>query len=214
MIAWIQSLPIVPAVLFFYGVILMRAGGTYALGRGFRRLATGGQAAERADDGTTDASPGTADATDATEDRGLRTRIAAFLSSDRISRATDTVNRWGAPVVALSFLTVGFQTAVNAAAGLNAMPLRRYLPALAVGGLAWALIHATVGLAVALAWVKLFLFDPWVAGAVTVLAILAIVLLILRRRTRGRPDAASPASVASPARPAPETSRQSEPAAS
>lgn len=176
MIDWIQSLPLVPATIFFYGVIIMRAGGTYSVGRGFRRLATGPEALA--------AQGGQVDGGDAPT--GMRSRIAAFLSSDRVVRATDTVNRWGAPVVAVSFLTVGFQTAVNAAAGMNAMPLRRYLPALAVGGFAWAVIHATVGLAVALAWIRLFLFEPWVAAAVTVLAVLAIVLLVRRRRAGRR----------------------------
>src|SRR5699024_10105287 len=68
-----------------------------------------------------------------------RGRVAAFLESAGVARASELISRWGAPVVALSFLTVGFQPAANAAAGLTGMPARRYLPALAIGGLAWAL---------------------------------------------------------------------------
>src|SRR5699024_8586063 len=75
-----------------------------------------------------------------------RGRVAAFLESPGVTRASELINRWGAPVVALSFLTVGFQTAANAAAGLTGMPAKRYLPALAIGGLAWALIYAPGGL--------------------------------------------------------------------
>lgn len=113
-------------------------------------------------------------------DRG---RVAAFLESPNVQRATDLINRWGAPVVALSFLTVGFQTAANAAAGLTGMPARRYLPALAVGGLAWAVIYATVGLVAVAGWVELFLVSP--AGAVAVLALLVLlVALVLRHRRR------------------------------
>ena len=37
--------------------------------------------------------------------------------------------RFGAPLVTLSFLTVGVQTVLNAAAGGLRMPLRRYTPA-------------------------------------------------------------------------------------
>ena len=81
-----------------------------------------------------------------------RGKVAAFLASPKVERASAIVNKWGAPVVALSFLTVGFQTAANAAAGLNAMPAKRYVPALAVGGLAWAFIYATVGLVVIAGW--------------------------------------------------------------
>lgn len=151
MMDWVQSLPLLPAVGFLYLVILLRAGGTYALGRGARKAA----------------------------DRG---RVAALLERPRVRGAMDLINRWGAPVVALSFLTVGFQTAVNAAAGLTGMPLRRYLPALAIGGLAWAIIYATVGLVVVLGWLELFWRSPWAAVAVLALVAVIVALLVLRRR--------------------------------
>ncbi|ATG51879.1 hypothetical protein CFK38_10360 [Brachybacterium vulturis] len=115
-----------------------------------------------------------------------RGRVADFLDSPRVTRATGLIHRWGAPVVALSFLTVGFQTAANAAAGLTGMPAKRYLPALAIGGLAWALIYATVGLVAFTAWFELFLVSPW--GAVAVLALLVVLIAVLlrhRRRTAG-----------------------------
>ncbi len=123
-----------------------------------------------------------------------RGRVAAFLESDGVQRATELVNRWGAPVVALSFLTVGFQTAANAAAGLTAMPLKRYLPALAIGGLAWAFIYATVGLVAFMAWLELFARSPWAAVAVLAL-IVALIAVLLRhkRRTGGLTQAAPPA---------------------
>lgn len=128
-------------------------------------------------------------------DRG---RFAAFLDSPSVQRATELVNRWGAPVVALSFLTVGFQTAANAAAGLTGMPARRYLPALALGGLAWAVIYATVGLVAFKAWLELFLLSPWAAvAALGLLVVLIGVLLRHRRRTGGvlspAPGTAEPA---------------------
>ena len=112
-----------------------------------------------------------------------RGRVATFLESPGVTRATELINRWGAPVVALSFLTVGFQTAANAAAGLTGMPAKRYLPALAIGGLAWAFIYATVGLVAFMAWFELFLISPW--GAVAVLAlIVALVAVLLRHKRR------------------------------
>jgi len=151
---WVQSLPLLQAMGFLYVVIWLRAGSTYALGRGARRVARRG-------------------------------RIAAFLESPRVERATEIVNRWGAPVVALSFLTVGFQTAVNAAAGLTGMPLKRYLPALAIGGAAWAFIYATIGLVAFAAWVELFLRSPWAAVAVLALVIVLITVLLRHRRRVG-----------------------------
>ena len=116
-----------------------------------------------------------------------RGRVKKLLESTSVQRATELVNRWGAWVVALSFLTVGFQTAANAAAGLTAMPARRYLPALAVGGLAWAIIYATVGLVALAGWFELFLVSP--AGAVAVLALLVLLIALVlhhRRRTSAR----------------------------
>ena len=68
--------------------------------------------------------------------RGLRdasTKRSPWAERPAIQRAERLVSRYGAPAVSVSFLTVGVQTAVNAAAGVLRMPLRHYLPALAVG---------------------------------------------------------------------------------
>ena len=131
-------------------------------------------------------------------DRG---RIAAFLDSPRVLRATDLVNRWGAPVVAVSFLTIGFQTAANAAAGLTRMPARRYLPALAVGGLVWALLYATVGLVAFRAWFELFVVSPWAAVATPAREVGLIAVLLRHKRRTGGVSTEDPAStlVAEPA---------------
>ncbi len=74
-----------------------------------------------------------------------RTRAARLMRTPAYRRARRAVSRWGAPVVSISFLTVGFQTLVNVAAGVAQMPRRRYVPALAVGALLWAFLYATVG---------------------------------------------------------------------
>lgn len=101
--------------LALFGIILLRAGGTYGLGRLARRGVS-----------------------------RLR-RIQLLIDSPRYMKAETVLNRWGAPVVAVSFLTIGFQTLVNLAAGTTRMPLIRYLPALGVGGAAWASVYSTVG---------------------------------------------------------------------
>lgn len=155
MMDFVRSLPLVPAILFLYVVVLLRAGGTYALGRAARSAA----------------------------DRGA---VGGWLASPRVAKATRVVNTWGAPVVAFSFLTVGFQTAVNAAAGLTGMPLKRYLPALAIGGLAWATIYATVGLAAIGLWFQLFLRSPWAAVAALALVVALVIVIVVTRRRRGR----------------------------
>lgn len=129
-------------------------------------------------------------------DRG---RIATFLDSPRVHRATDLVNRWGAPVVAISFLTVGFQTAANAAAGLTRMPAKRYLPALAVGGLVWAFIYATVGLVAFGAWFELFMVSPWAAVAALAVVVALIAVLLRHKRRTGGVSAEDQAPLTSPA---------------
>ncbi|MFM9370470.1 DedA family protein [Streptomyces sp. Da 82-17] len=98
-----------------YVIVLLRAGGTFAVGR----LAAAG---------------------------ARRSRFAEKFSQSRFQRVERAIQRWGAPVVAVSFLTVGFQTAANFLAGSMRMPLSRYLPALFVGGACWALLYATAGI--------------------------------------------------------------------
>ncbi|MDO5661237.1 MAG: VTT domain-containing protein [Brachybacterium sp.] len=116
-----------------------------------------------------------------------RGRVAELVESPKVAAAIDVVNRWGAPVVSLSFLTVGFQTAVNFSAGLTRMPYRFYVPALAIGGFAWAVLYATVGLAAIGLWLELFLRSPW--AALAVLVIIAVIVGALVRRRRRHRDA-------------------------
>ncbi len=77
----------------------------------------------------------------------LHTRWAAKVTGPRTTRAIAALNRWGLPLVTISFLTIGLQTVVNAAAGLIRMPWIRYTIAMLIGCVAWALIYATVGIA-------------------------------------------------------------------
>ncbi len=114
-----------------------------------------------------------------------RGKVAGWLVSPRVERATRIVNKWGAPVVAFSFLTIGFQTACNAAAGLTGMPLKRYLPALAAGGFAWAIIYATVGLAAIGLWLQLFFRSPWAAVVALALVVALVIQLVRHKRRSG-----------------------------
>ena len=117
----------------------------------------------------------------------MHTRLADRLSGPKISRAIREINRWGPPVVTVSFLTVGFQTVANAAAGLTRMPWVRYTVAMLIGCGAWALIYATVGIAALEAGMALAARSPWALVAVIagVVAIGAIVInMISRRRKR------------------------------
>ena len=116
----------------------------------------------------------------------MHTRLADRLSGPKISRAITEINRWGPPVVTVSFLTVGFQTVANAAAGLVRMPWVRYTAAMLIGCVAWALIYATVGIAALEAAMALAARSPWALVAViaALIAVAAIVITVSRRRKR------------------------------
>lgn len=119
-----------------------------------------------------------------------RTRLSRMLAAPKFRRAQDLMGRWGAPVVTVSFLTVGIQTLVNLAAGVARMPLRRYLPAVVLGSVLWALLYATVGFVTVSAWLRLYELSPVAAilAAVVLLAALASFVLWQVRRSRVDPS--------------------------
>ncbi|MGY1439410.1 DedA family protein [Streptomyces reniochalinae] len=112
-----------------------------------------------------------------------RSRFAERMSSARFRRVERAVQRWGAPVVAVSFLTVGFQTAANFLAGSMRMPLPRYLPALFIGGAGWALLYATVGLGALEVLTRLFA-ERTAFGVAAVAALLLAVCGVVGFRRR------------------------------
>ncbi|MFB7372278.1 DedA family protein [Streptomyces sp. NPDC056222] len=146
-----------------YVIVLLRAGGTFAVGW----LAGAG---------------------------ARRSRLAGRISAAKFMRAEHAIQRWGAPVVAISFLTVGFQTAANFIAGSMRMPLRRYLPALFVGGAAWALVYATAGLGALEILARLFA-ERTALGVAAVAALLLAVcgVVVYRRRRAARSPSADAA---------------------
>ncbi|MFB4426843.1 DedA family protein [Streptomyces sp. QL37] len=140
-----------------YVIVLLRAGGTFAVGW----LAGAGT---------------------------RRSRFARRISSEKFRRAERAIQRWGAPVVAASFLTVGFQTAANFLAGSMRMPLPRYLPALLLGGAAWALIYATAGLGVLALLGRLFAERTALGVSAVAVALLAGCGVVMYRRRRAAPS--------------------------
>jgi membrane protein DedA with SNARE-associated domain len=155
-----RGLPFPLAVGALFVVVLLRAGGTYALGRAARSGA------------------------------GRSARVQPLVDSPRFLRAQDLVERWGAPVVVLSFLTVGFQTLANLAAGVGKMPLRRYLPALVIGGLIWAVLYATVGLITLAALAHLYELSPVGATLGTLVLVAGLTGYIVWQVRRNRPSSA------------------------
>ena len=114
-----------------------------------------------------------------------RTRARRMIESAGFERASRVINRWGPPAISLSFLTVGFQTLINLAAGVTRMPLRRYLPAVAIGAINWGFLYATVGFVTVAAWLRLYELSPVLAVlalAVVVIALAIFIAIQLRSR--------------------------------
>lgn len=134
--------------------------------------------------------------------RGVqRTRAAHLMDSPGYANAVARLNRWGAPVVSLSFLTIGVQTLINLAAGATRMPLRRYLPAVTVGCVLWAAIYGTIGTigfqGLALLWQR----SPQLAiglGLLLVAAAAAFIVWRVREARAGRVEAPGPDVARSP----------------
>jgi len=110
-------------------------------------------------------------------------RWGRWLESPAMRRASAVLARYGAPAVTVSFLTVGFQTVVNAAAGAARMRWLVYLLAMIPGCAAWALIYATVGFAVLWAVIGAAAGSPaGVAVLAAVVAAVVVSVVLLRRR--------------------------------
>ena len=153
---FLKDWPFPAAVAVLFVIVMLRANGTYWLGR----LAHAG-----------------AD----------RTRLNRALTSRGYQRAERLIGRWGAPAVTLCFLTVGVQTVINLAAGVTRMPLRRYLPAVTIGGLVWAFLYATVGFVTWSAWRRLYELSPVGAIVVGVLLLGGLAAFVVRQ-ARSHPD--------------------------
>lgn len=146
--------PLAVAALFL--IVLLRAQGTYWLGRAVAA--------------------------------GVRTnaRARAWNEGATAVRGIALIHRWGPPVVTFSFLTIGMQTVVNAAAGLVRMPWLRYTLWMIPGCVAWAFIYATVGLAALLALAAAAAGSGWGIAVVVAVVVVAGTLVTLRVRRRRR----------------------------
>lgn len=109
-------------------------------------------------------------------------RWGRWLESPAMRRASALLARYGAPAVTVSFLTVGFQTLMNAAAGAARMRFAVYLVAMLPGCAAWALIYATVGFTVLWAVVGAAAGSPLGIAVLVVLAVAVVAAIVLLRR--------------------------------
>jgi membrane protein DedA with SNARE-associated domain len=110
------------------------------------------------------------------------TRLRRYVDGPVMQRAHAYLEKWGPIGVPLSFLTVGFQTAVQVAAGVGRMSFALYTVVMIPGCVAWAALYT--GLAAS----ALSLTRSVTWAAVTLLAVVlvaTVVAVILRRRNAG-----------------------------
>ena len=137
--------------LFLLCVVFLRAQGTYWAGWWLRRGAARGTEHDSLEEVAHEEDPGAA------HRPTRRARIAKRFSGPMWTRAQAFLDRWGFIGIPASFLTIGFQTMVNAAAGFTRMRWDLYTAAMIPGCIAWAALYATLGLGLAEAWKA----SPW-----------------------------------------------------
>jgi membrane protein DedA with SNARE-associated domain len=101
----------------------------------------------------------------------VKTAWAKKLASEKVSAGREKLERYGWPIIPVSFLTIGFQTAVNLSAGLIGWKWARYTAAASLGWLAWGAVYAAGGLAIFVGLGKLAEQSLW-------LAVLAVFVLL------------------------------------
>lgn len=114
---------------------------------------------------------------------GRRRRVHDWLAAGGADPGVRAIQRWGLAMVPLCYLTVGFQSMVQAAAGILRIEVWKYVLAQVPGALAWATIYATIGFAAWEALMAAAAGSPWgiaVIGFIVVVAVAA--LIVLRRR--------------------------------
>lgn len=100
-----------------------------------------------------------------------------------MERARHFLERWGYLGIPVSFLTIGFQTMVNATAGYTRMRFDLYTLAMIPGCLAWATVYTAIGLSLWEVWLN----SPWtLAGVLVGIIALAFGLNRWRRRVLAR----------------------------
>lgn len=122
---------------------------------------------------------------------GWRARVHAWLQGEGLARGHRAIQRWGLVVVPLSYLTVGFQTLVLAAAGVMRLRWSWFTVAQAPGAAAWALIYSTIGFAVWQAGVAAAAGSPMALAGLLAIAVVYAATLVSRRIRANRARSAS-----------------------
>lgn len=125
---------------------------------------------------------------------GWRRRAHDWLAAGGADPGVRALRRWGLVMVPLSYLTVGFQSMVQAGAGILRIETWKYTLAQIPGALAWATIYTTIGFAAWEAVMAAAAGSPLGLAVIlaVVVAIVVAVALMRRRRAAEEAEAAEP----------------------
>ena len=175
----LADFPFWGAWIFMFILGTLRGQGTYWIGRGASSAAT-----HVGSDGDADSK---------------WAKVKAWLNSDKTKTGRTLVHKIGVVAVPLSYLTVGLQTAVLAAAGLVRIQWWKFTVAQIPGAMAWATIYSGVGLAGWKAVIAVFTGDgiiPAIALVVLVTAAIVGVVFIsksIRKNSAAKNNSGAPA---------------------
>lgn len=110
----------------------------------------------------------------------LKTRWRERLEGPGMAQAQAYLDRWGPWGVPVSFLTIGFQTLVQAAAGVGRMRYGVYTLVMIPGCLAWAGIYTGFGYTA----FRLISGFTWVTAVALVVAAAVIFTVVVVKRRR------------------------------
>lgn len=115
-------------------------------------------------------------------------KMDAWLRGDQVRRGTEILERWGIIVIPLSFLTIGIQSLIQAAAGMARMRWWLYTLASIPGVVAWAIIY---GLGLSVGWHTTAAALSGNRWAITALVTVALTIIVVRARKKSRGEDAT-----------------------
>lgn len=117
-------------------------------------------------------------------EHGWRRRFYSWSEQEAVKNGIATIRRRGWIIIPLSFLTVGFQSVIQFAAGVIRFTPAKYTAAMLPGCLAWALIYSTIGFSVWGALIAAFAGSP--AGIALLIVLIVTIGLLVRWRKKAQ----------------------------
>ncbi|UFU04918.1 DedA family protein [Ruania halotolerans] len=117
---------------------------------------------------------------------GWRKRIHDWLAGGGADAGIVAIRRWGLVAVPVCYVTVGFQSMVQAAAGILRITWWKYALVQIPGALAWGAIYSTIGFVVWESALAAAAGSPVGIAVIAALILAAVAAIVLLRRRHTR----------------------------